>query len=203
MFPKEAPGNFATLRSRMRLVQDGVDGLSNADMSYVTSGYAPLTGRLVQAVLTQGGVSQGGRLLGLSRRDREDPERAGAGNDADGGAPAAGAGHAEEGGAGGADRRRHVHGAGGDSPAEASGGLWLRDCAAGVGPNQRNEDHRRPGDSREADSALSETELSVCVCCDSCCIGWYDSCCIGWYDSYCFDWYNSYCFDWYNSYCIG
>ena len=73
MFPKEAPGNFATLRSRMRLVQDGVDGLSNADMSYVTSGYAPLTGRLVQAVLTQGGVSQGGRLLGLSRRDREDP----------------------------------------------------------------------------------------------------------------------------------
>ena len=110
MFPKEAPGNFATLRSRMRLVQDGVDGLSNADMSYVTSGYAPLTGRLVQAVLTQGGVSQGGRLLGLSRRDREDPERAGAGDNADGGAPAAGAGHAEEGGAGGADRRRHVHG---------------------------------------------------------------------------------------------
>lgn len=97
MFPKEAPGNFATLRSRMRLVQDGVDGLSNADMSYVTSGYAPLTGRLVQAVLTQGGVSQGGRLLGLSRRDREDPERAGAGDNADGGAPAAGAGHAEEG----------------------------------------------------------------------------------------------------------
>lgn len=43
----------------MRLVQDGVDGLSNRDMTYITSGYAPLTGRLVQAILTQGGVSQG------------------------------------------------------------------------------------------------------------------------------------------------
>ena len=55
--PREAAGNFATLRSRMRLVQDGVDGLSMADMSYVTSGYAPLSGRLLQALTLQGGVA--------------------------------------------------------------------------------------------------------------------------------------------------
>ena len=59
--PREAAGNFATLRSRMRLVQDGVDGLSMADMSYVTSGYAPLSGRLLQALTLQGKVSDGGR----------------------------------------------------------------------------------------------------------------------------------------------
>ena len=59
--PREAAGNFATLRSRMRLVQDGVDGLSMADMSYVTSGYAPLSGRLLQALPLQGKVSDGGR----------------------------------------------------------------------------------------------------------------------------------------------
>ena len=57
--PREAAGNFATLRSRMRLVQDGVDGLSMADMSYVTSGYAPLSGRLVQALTLQGKINEG------------------------------------------------------------------------------------------------------------------------------------------------
>ena len=41
----------------MRLEQDGVTGMDMSDMSYVTSGYAPLTGRLVQAILLQGGVS--------------------------------------------------------------------------------------------------------------------------------------------------
>ena len=56
--PKESGGNFATIRSRMRLEQDGVTGIEMNDMSYVTSGYAPLTGRLVQAVLLQGSVSQ-------------------------------------------------------------------------------------------------------------------------------------------------
>ena len=45
----------------MRLVQDGVDGLSMADMSYVTSGYAPLSGRLLQALTLQGKISDGGR----------------------------------------------------------------------------------------------------------------------------------------------
>ena len=39
------------------LEQDGVTGMDMSDMSYVTSGYAPLTGRLVQAILLQGGVS--------------------------------------------------------------------------------------------------------------------------------------------------
>ena len=61
LVPREAAGNFATLRSRMRLVQDGVDGLSMADMSYVTSGYAPLSGRLLQALTLQGKISDGGR----------------------------------------------------------------------------------------------------------------------------------------------
>ena len=56
--PKESGGNFATIRSRMRLEQDGITGIEMNDMSYVTSGYAPLTGRLVQAVLLQGSVSQ-------------------------------------------------------------------------------------------------------------------------------------------------
>ena len=50
----------------MRLMKDGVDGRDTSDMAYVTSGYAPLTGRLVQATLTQGGVSQGEEILGLS-----------------------------------------------------------------------------------------------------------------------------------------
>ena len=36
-----------------------MDGRDTSDMAYVTSGYAPLTGRLVQATLTQGGISQG------------------------------------------------------------------------------------------------------------------------------------------------
>lgn len=44
----------------MRLVQNGVNGLDMSDMSYVTSGYAPLSGRLVQAVTLQGEVSGGG-----------------------------------------------------------------------------------------------------------------------------------------------
>lgn len=60
LFPKETAGNFSTLRARMRLVQNGVNGLDMSDMSYVTSGYAPLSGRLVQAVTLQGEVSGGG-----------------------------------------------------------------------------------------------------------------------------------------------
>lgn len=56
---KETTGSFSTIRGRMRLVCDGVDGTDMSDMSYVTSGYAPLTGRLVQAILTQGCVSTG------------------------------------------------------------------------------------------------------------------------------------------------
>ena len=59
LFPKEAAGNFSTLRARMRLVQNGVNGLDMGDMSYVTSGFAPLSGRLVQAVTLQGEVSGG------------------------------------------------------------------------------------------------------------------------------------------------
>lgn len=43
----------------MRLVCDGIDGTNMSDMNYTTSGYAPLTGRLVQAILTQGSLSQG------------------------------------------------------------------------------------------------------------------------------------------------
>ncbi|KAM7454988.1 hypothetical protein BLSTO_04255 [Blastocystis sp. subtype 1] len=70
LVPREAAGNFATLRSRMRLVQDGVDGLSMADMSYVTSGYAPLSGRLLQALTLQGKVSDEiARLLAAPVRE--------------------------------------------------------------------------------------------------------------------------------------
>lgn len=45
----------------MRLVQDGVDGLSLADMSYVTSGYAPAERTPLQALTLQGKISDGGR----------------------------------------------------------------------------------------------------------------------------------------------
>ena len=59
LIPKESSSNFSTIRSRMRLVCDGIDGTDMNDMNYTTSGYAPLTGRLVQAILMQGNVSNG------------------------------------------------------------------------------------------------------------------------------------------------
>ena len=57
LIPKESSSSFSTIRSRMRLVCDGIDGTDMNDMNYTTSGYAPLTGRLVQAILMQGSVS--------------------------------------------------------------------------------------------------------------------------------------------------
>ena len=59
LIPKESSSSFSTIRSRMRLVCDGIDGTDMNDMNYTTSGYAPLTGRLVQAILMQGNVSNG------------------------------------------------------------------------------------------------------------------------------------------------
>lgn len=59
LISRESVTQFSTLRSRLRLVCDGVDGNDMSDMNYTTSGYAPLTGRLVQAILTQGSLSQG------------------------------------------------------------------------------------------------------------------------------------------------
>ena len=59
LVPKESSSNFSTIRSRMRLVCDGIDGTDMNDINYTTSGYAPLTGRLVQAILMQGNVSNG------------------------------------------------------------------------------------------------------------------------------------------------
>lgn len=61
LIPKESSSSFSTIRSRMRLVCDGIDGTDMNDMNYTTSGYAPLTGRLVQAILMQGSVSNGRR----------------------------------------------------------------------------------------------------------------------------------------------
>ena len=66
------------MRARMRLEQDGVTGMDMSDMSYVTSGYAPLTGRLVQAILLQNGVSaEIQRLLPVSVKEYRQ-ERTGA-----------------------------------------------------------------------------------------------------------------------------
>ena len=54
-------GGFASVRKALRLINDDVDERAPADISYVYSGYAPLSIRLVQA------VAQKEALLDLSR----------------------------------------------------------------------------------------------------------------------------------------
>ncbi len=56
-------GSFASVRKILRLINDDVDERAPADISYVYSGYAPLSVRLVQA------VAQKEALLDLSRSD--------------------------------------------------------------------------------------------------------------------------------------
>ena len=58
---RENSGNYSTVRSRMRLIRNDIDGSQQSDLkyvercnfgftcSYVTSGYAPLSARIVQA----------------------------------------------------------------------------------------------------------------------------------------------------------
>ncbi|GAC94150.1 ATP binding protein [Pseudozyma hubeiensis SY62] len=56
-------GGFASVRRSLRLINDDVDERAPADISYVYSGYAPLSVRLVQA------VAQKEALLDVSRSD--------------------------------------------------------------------------------------------------------------------------------------
>ncbi|KAK8807999.1 hypothetical protein WA588_006484 [Blastocystis sp. NMH] len=46
---REGSNNYGTVRSRMRLIRSDIDGSNQADLNYVTSGYAPLAARIVQA----------------------------------------------------------------------------------------------------------------------------------------------------------
>ncbi|SNX84323.1 probable vacuolar sorting protein (hbrA) [Melanopsichium pennsylvanicum] len=62
-------GGFASVRRSLRLINDDVDERAPADISYVYSGYAPLSIRLVQA------VAQKEALLDPSRSDHARPVR--------------------------------------------------------------------------------------------------------------------------------
>lgn len=54
IFKSSEKSNFATLRTRLRLVVPDVDENNPQDISYVFSGYAPLSVRLIEKALTTG-----------------------------------------------------------------------------------------------------------------------------------------------------
>lgn len=57
---------FATLRRALALVVDDVDPRTPRDAAFVTSGYAPLSCRLVEALATRGGAGLAAALPGLA-----------------------------------------------------------------------------------------------------------------------------------------
>ena len=59
MLKESSSSTFSSIRGRLRLLCDGIDGSDMSDMNYTTSGYAPLSGRLVQAILTNSSLHQG------------------------------------------------------------------------------------------------------------------------------------------------
>ena len=75
VFALDSASPFATLRKHLRLINAEVNATEPDDVSYVSSGYAPLTARLVEVAVTIGWAGKDealrelpGRLVDITQR---------------------------------------------------------------------------------------------------------------------------------------
>ena len=48
---RDGSNNYSSVKSKMRLIREDINGTQQTDLNYVTSGYAPLSARIIQALL--------------------------------------------------------------------------------------------------------------------------------------------------------
>ena len=81
VFALDSASPFATLRKHLRLINAEVNATEPDDVSYVSSGYAPLTARLVEVAVTIGWAGKDealrelpGRLVDITQRNHPPEE---------------------------------------------------------------------------------------------------------------------------------